>query len=97
MHLNNRSNRFEELSSYGDKISEIFKCLQLLRYLPEQFELIVQTILRWPEMNFTYDKILTELIAEESPLLLRERDWNDGIVFESKYVWRGWCGFEWMW
>ena len=73
---------FEELSSYGHKISEVFKCLQLLRYLPEQFELIVQTILRWPETDFTYGKILNKLIAEESRLLLRERDRNNGVVPE---------------
>jgi hypothetical protein len=70
----------DELNEFADKVPETFKCFQLIRHLPERFDSIVQNILRWSESDFKYDKILNELIAEESRLNLRDRD-----RYEDKY------------
>ena len=63
--------------SFSQTIPEVFKCFQLLRYLPVEFDMIVQGILWWSEQEFTFEKILTELIDEESRITLLELDRKD--------------------
>ena len=49
-----------ELNSFSQSIPEIFKCFQPLRYLPVEFDMIVQSILWWSKQNFKFEKNLTE-------------------------------------
>ena len=52
--------------------------------------MIVQGILQWSEQKFTFEKILSELIAKESGIALRELDrqdkWNPEIQFVKRKV-----------
>ena len=64
---------FDELNEFEIKLPEIFHSFQLLRFLPEEFDSIVQLILRWKLSDFKYESILTELKAEKSRLKSREK------------------------
>ena len=48
---------FEELNKFQD--IEVFCCFQLLRFLSNKFDSIVQSIFMWPTTNLKLDKILT--------------------------------------
>ena len=61
-----------QLKGINQPILEIYLSLQLLRYFPSEFDSIIQGILRWEKGDFTFDRILTELNAEESCIKLRE-------------------------
>ena len=65
---------FDELNEFEIKLPEIFRSFQLLRFLPDEFDSIVQSILRWKLSDLKYEDILIEFIAEESRLKLREKD-----------------------
>ncbi|GFQ76521.1 hypothetical protein TNCT_663881 [Trichonephila clavata] len=56
---------------------------QLLRYLPPQFDSIVQTILRLDDVKFVYKDVVAELVAEEARLKLRNMDMNKEIAAQS--------------
>ena len=62
----------EELNDFHQRLPEIFKCFQLLKYLPVEYDSIMQIILRWSETEFKHNKFLTELVIEESSLNLHE-------------------------
>ena len=64
----------------SQSIPGIFNCFQLLRYLPAESHVIAQSILWWSEQDLKLDKILIEIIAEESRLNLRELDKKNGIL-----------------
>lgn len=63
-----------------EPIKEIYLSFQLLHWLPKRFDNLVQTILCWTETEFTFQKILTELVAEESRLKLRAEDRNQTSI-----------------
>ncbi|GFQ65596.1 hypothetical protein TNCT_460031 [Trichonephila clavata] len=70
-------------SSKGNKdFSERYVTFQLLRYLPPQFDCIVQTILRIDDVKFVY-KDVAELVAKEARLKLRNMDMNKEIAAQS--------------
>lgn len=86
----------EELKSIKQPLPEIYLSFQLIRHLPEEYDPVVQTILRWSDENFTYNDILLQLIAEESRLHLRQQDregnWNPEVQFARKKVKCKMCG-----
>lgn len=63
-----------QLQEFNEDFDEIYACFQLLRYLPSQYDQVVQNILRWDKANFVFSKIVTELSAEETRLRLRKAD-----------------------
>lgn len=63
----------EQIRAIGKPVEEVYVSYQLLRNLPAKFDPIVQSILRWEDTKFLYDKILMELIAEESRLNFRDK------------------------
>lgn len=76
---------FDRLQTLDSSISEIYLCFQLLRYLPPEFDSIVQTVLRLPESGFKFEKILVDLIAEETRISLRARDQLDQYTAQITY------------
>jgi hypothetical protein len=58
----------DQLSDAGKPISSWFHSFQLIRFLHPKFSGIVQTIYRWSDTEFTPEKVLQELLAEESRL-----------------------------
>lgn len=60
----------EQLKDIKQEIPEIYLCFQLIRDLPDQFNLIVQSILRLKD-QFVYKIIMHELIAKESQIQLQ--------------------------
>lgn len=54
--------------------SEVYLNFQLLRYLTRKYDGIEQNILRWPEKEFKFDKIVLELVAEDTHLIVRDQD-----------------------
>ncbi|GFR16213.1 retrovirus-related Pol polyprotein from transposon TNT 1-94 [Trichonephila clavata] len=71
-----------DLLDCDEKISEKYKVFQLIRYLPTQFQPIVQSIYRWEDSKFTFDRVLEELIEEESRLLQCNRG-SDLVAINS--------------
>ena len=70
-----RINRIaDQLKGINQPIKEVYLSFQLLRFLPSQFDSIVQSIVRWPEDRFIFRDILSELVSEESRLKLRDAD-----------------------
>lgn len=59
---------------------------QILRYLPPQFDNLVQSILYWTSDKFKFKSILTELIAEKSRLKLRNEDRNEEQSAHVQYA-----------
>ncbi|GFT37069.1 retrovirus-related Pol polyprotein from transposon TNT 1-94 [Trichonephila clavipes] len=49
---------------------------QLIRYLPESYQGIVQSIYRWDNNDFKFEHVLSELLAEESRLKQCKKDLN---------------------
>ncbi|GFR13363.1 hypothetical protein TNCT_458681 [Trichonephila clavata] len=66
-----------------EDFSERYVAFQLLRYLPPQFDSIVQTILRLDDVKFVYKDVVAELVAEEARLKLRNMDMNKEIAAQS--------------
>lgn len=54
--------------------NEIYLSFQLILYLPRKYDDIVQYILRWSEDEFKFDKIVLELVSEETSLTVRDQD-----------------------
>lgn len=65
---------YDRLTSIDKDFSEKYLCFQLLRYLPPEFDSIVQSTLRLPDKDFIFDKIVLDLISEETRLTLKEKD-----------------------
>ncbi|GFR14224.1 retrovirus-related Pol polyprotein from transposon TNT 1-94 [Trichonephila clavata] len=74
---------YEELRDLDEDFSERYVTFQLLRYLPPQFDSIVQTILRLNDVKFVYKDVVSELVAEEARLKLRNMDMNKEIAAQS--------------
>lgn len=70
-----RLRRLMNIIKEQDKsFNEIYLSFQLIRYLPRKFDGIVQSILRWSEDEFKFEKIVLELISEETRLTVRDQD-----------------------
>lgn len=63
-------NIVSQLKDAGHSMSDWLEAFQLIRFLPEEYRSIVQSIYRWSDDQFKFDKILQELIAEEARLKL---------------------------
>ncbi|GBM37733.1 hypothetical protein AVEN_179815-1 [Araneus ventricosus] len=57
-----------QLKDTGKEPDELYQSFQLIRHLPSEFNGIVQCIYRWDDDNFKFDKVLEELLLEESRL-----------------------------
>ncbi|GFQ87627.1 CCHC-type domain-containing protein [Trichonephila clavata] len=74
---------YEQLRDLDEDFSERYVTFQLLRYLPPQFDSIIQTILRLDDVKFVYKDVVAELVAEEARLKLRNMDMNKEIASQS--------------
>lgn len=54
--------------------NDVYVNFQILRFLPQKFDSIVQSTLRWWDANFVHSKITEELITEETRLNVRDMD-----------------------
>lgn len=54
--------------------NEIYLNFKLIRDLPRKYDDIVQCILRWSEDEFKFDKIVFELVSEDTRLTVRNQD-----------------------
>lgn len=73
----------ECLKGINQEMPEIYRCFQLIRYLPSEFSPLVQSILRWDDEKFKFSKILTELVAEETRLTVMVEDQKLTENFEA--------------
>lgn len=64
----------EQLKDIGQPVNEIYLSFQFLRFLPDKFDSIVQSVLRWEDTKFKFDDIVLEISAEETRLKLRDSD-----------------------
>ena len=58
----------------GKPVDDLYVCYQLLRKMPEQFQMIIQFLLNLPDSDFTYKNLVRTLSAEESRLALRDSE-----------------------
>ena len=63
-----------QLKDAGKPIDDWYQAFQLIRYLPQEFNGIVQAIYRWADDQFKSDKVLQELQAEEARLKQCSKD-----------------------
>lgn len=63
-----------QLNETEHPISAFHQTVQLIRYLPEKFDHIVQLTYDWPDSKFVFDKVLEVLLNEEARLAQREID-----------------------
>ena len=69
--FSHRINHFVgRLSSIDQPAVNKYVAFQFLKSLPDKFDSIVQTILRWDRAKFIYKNIVVEVIAEETRLRL---------------------------
>ena len=64
----------EELSKMGKPIEDIYACYQLIRKMPERYQLIIQYLLQLDDSDFKFKKLVNLLLAEETRLELRETE-----------------------
>lgn len=64
----------DKLAEAEEPVSQLDQVFQLLRYLPDSYEGMVQTIYRRPRKDLQFDKILTEVLAEQARLNQRQAD-----------------------
>lgn len=62
------------IKTLDENFNEIYLNFQILGYLSRKFDSIMQNILRWPDKEFQFDKIVNELVAEETCLQVRDQD-----------------------
>lgn len=72
-----------QLKGAGHPLEELYQSFQLIRHLPPAFEGIIQVIYRWKEENFTFDRVLEELLAEEARLKQRQGD-QEAVAFIAR-------------
>lgn len=61
-------NVIRQVKDAGHELDDMFQAFQLIRFLPDEFTGIIQTIYRWEEDEFKFDKVLKELLCEEARL-----------------------------
>ncbi|GFW65725.1 retrovirus-related Pol polyprotein from transposon TNT 1-94 [Trichonephila clavipes] len=62
------------LQEAGHKLDDLYIGVQLIRWLPQEFQSTVQQIYRWKEEYFRVVKIEAELILEANRLQLKKQD-----------------------
>lgn len=60
----------DHLAAMKEPIKEIYLTFQLLQWLPKKFDNLVQGTLHWPDDQFKFKNVLTEIVAEESRIKL---------------------------
>ncbi|GFX61946.1 retrovirus-related Pol polyprotein from transposon TNT 1-94 [Trichonephila clavipes] len=55
-----------QLRDAGHPLEDLYQAFQLIRYLPESYQGIVQSIYRWDNKDFKFEHVLSELLAEEN-------------------------------
>ncbi|GFW99208.1 uncharacterized protein TNCV_3009761 [Trichonephila clavipes] len=65
-----------QLRDAGHPLEDLYQAFQLIRYLPESYEGIVQSIYCWDNKDFKFKHVLSELLAEESRLKQCKKDLN---------------------
>ncbi|GFY03538.1 retrovirus-related Pol polyprotein from transposon TNT 1-94 [Trichonephila clavipes] len=65
-----------QLRDAGHQLEDLYQVFQLIRYLPESYQGIVQSIYRWDNNDFKFEHVLSELLAEESKLKQCKKDLN---------------------
>lgn len=73
-----------DLAKVDNPIPDWYKSFQLIRFLPHDFDPIVQSIYRWEDPEFTFDKIQEALIAEESRLKQSRKDQEISVYHLNK-------------
>ncbi|GBN16223.1 hypothetical protein AVEN_212580-1 [Araneus ventricosus] len=74
LYVSKLSRIIEQLREASHPVEDMDQCFQLLRYLPTEYENIVQTVYRWENRNFKFPKVLDEILAEEAILRQRKDD-----------------------
>ncbi|GBN92948.1 Retrovirus-related Pol polyprotein from transposon TNT 1-94 [Araneus ventricosus] len=77
----------EQLREAGHPVEDLDQCFQPLRYLPTEYENIIQTVYRWEDKDFKFPKVLEEMLAEEARLRQRATD-QVKVSMVSKSVWK---------
>lgn len=67
-------NIINQLRDVGKPVPEWYQPFQLIRFLPPDYTGIIQSIYRWSDEEFTFDKVLQELLAEEARIKLSNTD-----------------------
>ncbi|GBN13749.1 hypothetical protein AVEN_163287-1 [Araneus ventricosus] len=67
------SHIIQQLREAGHPVANFDQCFQLLRYLPTEYENIVQTAYRWEDKDFKFPKVL-EILVQEARLRQRTAD-----------------------
>ncbi|GFX93744.1 copia protein [Trichonephila clavipes] len=65
-----------QLRDAGQPLEDLYQAFQLIEYLPESYQGIVQSIYRWDNNDFKFEHILSELLTEESRLKQCKKDLN---------------------
>lgn len=76
----------EQLKAINQPVKDEYACFQLLRFLPDRFDQIVQSILRWPDTKFKFKDIVVELVAEETRLHQRDHDRGKDSDIQVQHV-----------
>ncbi|GFX61746.1 retrovirus-related Pol polyprotein from transposon TNT 1-94 [Trichonephila clavipes] len=71
------------LQEAGHKLDDLYIGLQLIRWLPQEFQSTVQQIYRWKEEDFRVVKIEAELILEANRLQLMKQDLVENAYLSS--------------
>lgn len=66
MFANRIKETVKKLKDCGHPVEEFYQTYQLIRYLPSEFQNIVQNIYRYPDKDFKFNVVLNELILEQS-------------------------------
>lgn len=74
-----------QLKEAEKTLEEWLKSFQKIRYLPPEYNSIVQTIYRWKDEEFTFDAVVKELLAEESRLKQAQGD-QDLVALQTQDV-----------
>ncbi|GBN08374.1 Retrovirus-related Pol polyprotein from transposon TNT 1-94 [Araneus ventricosus] len=63
-----------DLKDAGKPIADWYQAFQLIRYLPADYQGMIQIIYRWSDEKFKFINVLNELIAEEARLKQSKSD-----------------------
>ncbi|GFX35872.1 uncharacterized protein TNCV_3658591 [Trichonephila clavipes] len=75
-----------QLKDTGRPVVEWYQTFLIIRFLPTEFSEVVQNIYRWKDPDFTFYKILKELIAEESRLKQSTKDQHEALPSKQKEI-----------
>lgn len=79
-------NCVQRLKDAGHELESLYQSFQLIRYLPPEFSGIVQSIYRWDDKEFKFDKVAKELSLEENRLTQTLKDYdNQGSNVSGAY------------